>query len=93
MAGIKYIETEESYTSKCSFLDLEEMKKQSNYIGNRTKRGLFVSSNGHKINADLNGSLNIIRKVANNEVFKYTNISELVEGYAVSPVKVSIATR
>lgn len=93
LAGIKYIETEESYTSKCSFLDLEEMKKQSNYIGNRTKRGLFVSSNGHKINADLNGSLNIIRKVANNEVFKYTNISELVEGYAVSPVKVSIATR
>lgn len=93
LAGIKYIETEESYTSKCSFLDLEEMKNQPNYLGRRTNRGLFVSGDGHKINADLNGSLNIIRKVADNEIFKFTNIFELVEGYAVSPVKVSIATR
>ena len=62
--GIHYIETEESYTSKCSFLDMEDMCKHSSYKGNRTHRGLFVDSNGNNINADLNGSLNIIRKVA-----------------------------
>lgn len=88
--GIHYIETEESYTSKCSFLDMEDMRKQSVYKGNRTHRGLFVDSNGNNINADLNGSLNIIRKVAGNTYFVYQNMSDLVEGYAVSPLKVTI---
>lgn len=89
-AGIHYIETEESYTSKCSFLDMEDMRKQSVYKGNRTHRGLFIDSNGDEINADLNGSLNIIRKVAGNAYFVYQNMSDLVEGYAVSPLKVTI---
>src|SRR5690606_13566345 len=81
-AGIHYIETEESYTSKCSFLDMEDMHKQSVYKGQRTHRGLFVDSNSNEINADLNGSLNIIRKVAGNVYFVYQNVSDLVEGYA-----------
>jgi len=53
LAGIKVTVTEESYTSKCSFLDLEPIKKQANYVGKRVKRGLFRASNGRKYNADL----------------------------------------
>lgn len=61
--GINVIINEESYTSKCSFLDDEEICKHDNYLGRRIKRGLFKTSNGIFINADLNGSLNILKKV------------------------------
>ena len=63
LEGIKVILTEESYTSKCSFLDSESLRKHSNYKGKRIKRGLFKASENKLINADLNGSLNILRKV------------------------------
>ena len=62
LQGIRFITTEESYTSKCSFLDLEEIVKQKEYVGKRVKRGLFQSKEGVQINADVNGSLNIGRK-------------------------------
>lgn len=62
LRGIKFITTEESYTSKCSFLDEESICKHSNYKGKRLKRGLFETSSGVLINADVNGSLNIGRK-------------------------------
>ena len=52
----------EEYTSKCSFLDNEEIGKHDVYIGKRKYRGLFVSSTGKTINADVNGSYNILRK-------------------------------
>lgn len=61
--GINVILTEESYTSKCSFLDKEPIEKHENYLGKRIKRGLFKSAKGKLINADLNGSLNILKKV------------------------------
>ena len=61
--GINVILTEESYTSKCSFLDNEPIEKHENYLGKRIKRGLFKSAEGKLINADLNGSLNILKKV------------------------------
>jgi len=60
--GINVIKHEESYTSKCSFLDLEDIKKHEKYLGVRVKRGLFKSSTGRTINSDVNGSLNILRK-------------------------------
>nr|DAT58718.1 MAG TPA: endonuclease [Bacteriophage sp.] len=63
LEGINIILTEESYTSKCSFLDNETIEKHENYLGKRIKRGLFKSSKGKLINADLNGSLNILKKV------------------------------
>jgi putative transposase len=61
--GIQVIQTEEAYTSKCSFLDEEELRKHPEYLGRRVKRGLFRASAGRKINADLNSSYNIIQKV------------------------------
>lgn len=60
--GIRFIVTEESHTSKCSFLDLESIEHHDDYVGRRVKRGLFKSANGTQINADINGSLNIGRK-------------------------------
>ncbi|NEN93243.1 MAG: IS200/IS605 family element transposase accessory protein TnpB [Okeania sp. SIO3H1] len=62
LAGIKVIETEESYTSKTSAVDLEQPIKHETYRGKRVKRGLFRSGTGIVINADVNGSLQIIRK-------------------------------
>lgn len=60
--GISFKTQEESYTSKCSFLDNEEVCKHDSYLGKRVKRGLFKSSKGIEINADINGALNILTK-------------------------------
>jgi len=64
LEGIALHVTEENYTSKCSFLDCESVEKHDTYMGRRVKRGLFVTNGGKYINADVNGALNIIRKVA-----------------------------
>ena len=63
LAGISYIEHEESYTSKCDALSMEDICKHDSYLGKRVKRGLFKSAVGKVINADVNGALNIGRKV------------------------------
>ncbi|MCH4886873.1 IS200/IS605 family element transposase accessory protein TnpB [Acidaminobacter sp. JC074] len=69
-AGIKLIVTEESYTSKASFLDGDELpvydennKKTYKFSGKRIKRGLYRTKTGIIINADVNAAFNIIRKV------------------------------
>ncbi len=79
LVGIKVVLTEESHTSKCSFLDMEPICHQEKYAGKRIKRGLFRSSMGKLINADLNGAYNIIRKVAPGA------FSQGVEGAVVHP--------
>lgn len=72
LQGIQVIVTEESYTSKCSFLDNEPLQKHEYYQGKRIKRGLFKSATAKLINADVNGALNILRKVIGN--FKFDPI-------------------
>lgn len=62
LVGIQVLLTEESHTSKCSFLDLEPVGHQEQYLGKRVKRGLFVSAQGRVMHADVNGSYNILRK-------------------------------
>jgi putative transposase len=62
LVGIDVKVVTEEYTSKCSFLDNEEIGKHDIYLGKRVKRGLFKSSTGKTINADVNGSYNILRK-------------------------------
>lgn len=69
--GIEVIVREESYTSKCSFIDDEEICKHDTYKGKRIKRGLFRSYDGRLINADLNGALNILRKEIPNVFNEY----------------------
>ena len=53
---------EESYTSKCDHLVKETMEHHENYLGKRIKRGLFKSSTGKELNADINGAIGILRK-------------------------------
>ena len=67
--GIEFKLQEESYTSKASFFDGDEIpiydkENQQEYIfsGKRIKRGLYQTSTGKLINADCNGALNILRK-------------------------------
>ena len=67
--GITVTRTEESYTSKASFLDNDEIPvykagdhQKYSFSGKRTKRGLYRSAEGVLINADLNGAANILRK-------------------------------
>jgi putative transposase len=62
LVGIQTVLVEESHTSKCSFLDLELVGHHDRYVGKRVKRGLFRSASGQMINADVNGSYNIMRR-------------------------------
>ena len=67
--GITYVEQEESYTSKASFWDKDNIPvynndnpKEYEFSGNRVHRGLYEMANGKTFNADINGALNIMRK-------------------------------
>jgi putative transposase len=68
--GIRFVETEESYSSKASFVDFDELptfgEKPEGWqaSGKRVKRGLYRTLQGWLINADCNGAANIGRKVA-----------------------------
>lgn len=68
--GIKLVITEESYTSKASYLDGDSLPKYGakpdgwKASGRRAQRGLYKSKNGSLVNADLNGAANIMSKVA-----------------------------
>jgi len=85
--GIKVIIIEESYTSKVDHFALESLDHHDVYLGKRIKRGLFQSSIGKLLNADVNGALGIFRKVAGDVCFK-----ELISrGQALSPVRFSIS--
>ncbi len=62
--GINFIEVDEAYTSKVDALALEPLEKKEECWGRRVCRGLYQSSTGVLVNADVNGALNILRKVA-----------------------------
>lgn len=78
--------TEESYTSKCDNLALEPLYKHETYVGKRIKRGLFQSSVGKLINADVNGALGIGRKVFGDSFVKTISNS----GNVFLPYKINI---
>lgn len=91
--GMQYIEQEESYTSKSSFFDLDEIPVYNpahpytnEFSGKRIKRGLYRSANGRTINADVNGACNILRKSKQNFDFE-----ELCKGLLDSPLRIRIA--
>lgn len=68
------IKNEESFTSKCDSLNLENISKHEIYDGQRIFRGLFLSKTGKTINADLNAAINIMRKKINLTEIKGLNI-------------------
>ena len=81
--GIEVLEQEESYTSKASALDFDKLpvynrkSANTNFSGRRNKRGLYKTKDGILINADLNGSLNIMRKTFPNIDFETKNLRYL----------------
>ena len=79
------VNNEESYSSGTSFLDNEEPVKANYNKARRVYRGLFVSNNGIKINADVNGSLQIMKKVFPNA------FADGIEGVVLHPIRVSVA--
>lgn len=87
LEGINVSIVEESYTSKCSFLDNKKPVKHDSYKGNRSKRGLFRTGSGAIINADINGAFNIIRK--SKESFDVTTLPE-GRGFWWNPVRISV---
>ena len=84
-AGINVILTEESYTSGTSFLDNEDPVEANYNKARRIHRGLFVSNNDIKINADVNGAYQIMKKAFPNAY------ADGIEGAALHPVRVSVA--
>ncbi|MDD2505494.1 MAG: transposase, partial [Bacilli bacterium] len=93
LEGIEVHLQEESYTSKCSYFDSESINKHKTYKGNRTNRGLFITSNGIKINADVNGSLNIHKKFISKAVNDVHIKFEPVDiGLVMNPIKINLRT-
>ena len=92
--GIEVVEQEESYTSKSSFLDNDPIPTYPNptktsFSGKRICRGLYKGKN-KTINADVNGSLNILKKyLITKEAWNETIFSDLVEAYS-TPRKVTV---
>ena len=82
--GIKVVITEESYTSGTSFIDGELPIKENYDKTRRIHRGLFKSKTGKLINADVNGSYQIIKKVFPNA------FSHGIEDYGFNPIRVNL---
>jgi putative transposase len=91
--GIQFVETEESYTSKSSFLDGDILpsygEKPNGWkaSGKRTERGTYVTSKGEIINSDCNGAANIFRKV---ETQLGINLAKVCRGILTIPTRIFI---
>ena len=83
--GIRFIENEEAYTSGTSFLDNEDPVKENYNKERRVHRGLFIADCGKKINADVNGAYQILKKVIP-EAF-----SKGIEGAGSHPTIINLA--
>ena len=91
--SIQFVETEESYTSKSSFLDDDELPKygekpnQWKPSGKRVKRGLYRTANFSCVNADANGAANILRKVKGK---LRLDLSGLIRGILTMPIRIKL---
>lgn len=95
LKDIKVVIQEESYTSKASFFDNDKIptyrkNKQVKYkfSGKRKNRGLYITASGLKVNADINGSLNILRKYlkCNSDAI----LQPADKGFVVNPIRIKI---
>lgn len=91
--GIQFEETEESYTSKASFIDNDVLPKfgekpeQWQPSGKRVSRGLYRTVQNWRINADCNGAANILKKVA---AKLGLNLSRVSRGVLTAPIKLRL---
>ena len=91
LRGIAVITQEESYTSKASFLDNDDIPvygevDNPKFSGRRIKRGLYRSSKGQLINADVNGSYNILKKGLVNNHLSFNVDNPLIQPLVVKGI-------
>jgi putative transposase len=97
--GIQVIVNEESYTSKASFLDMDDIptygKANNNvFSGKRVKRGMYKSRSGKLINADINGSYNILRKALPNAFGNgIEDMNMVISSLVVHPVRIVVPSK
>ena len=91
--GIEYLEQEESYTSKASFYDRDEIPlynadnpTKHKFSGRRIKRGLYKTKDQHLISSDINGSANILVKCMHR--FPWERVSS---GFLANPLRINIS--
>jgi IS605 OrfB family transposase len=91
LVGIQVMVSEESYTSQASFLDGDPLPVYAPahptpiFSGRRVKRGLYCASDGRRLNADVNGAYNILRKVVPDA------FGNGIAGVVVHPVRMTLA--
>jgi len=90
LKGIKVCTHEESYTSKVDHWAFEKMRHHETYLGKRSKRGLFKSSTGFIINADINGAVGILRKVIGDDFINLLDRGCIAQPLKVNPLKMSV---
>jgi len=89
LVGINVVTKNESHTSKCDAFALEKICHHEKYLGRRVKRGLFRSSTGKFVNADIQGALNTMRNVIGDGFMRnLINKSDVL-----SPVRVEILAK
>ncbi len=91
--GIEYREQEESYTSKASFYDQDEIPtynadnpSQKKFSGRRIKRGLYRTKDKHLVSSDINGSANILAKGMHR--LSWERVSR---GFLANPLRITIS--
>ncbi len=90
--GLKYVEQEESYTSKASFFDGDAIPvwngthQEVTFNGKRLKRGLYRTKDGLALNADVNGAANILRKSNH----RLTSGERVARGLLANPLRVKL---
>src|SRR5262249_54387526 len=92
LVGIQVKITEESSTSKASFLDADPLPVYGAtdipaFSGKRVKRGLYRAATGRRVNADVNGAYNTIRKVLPH------SFGQGIAGTAVCPLRMPVRTK
>ena len=91
--GIDIVCNEEAYTSKASFFDGDDIPKHDKehptpeFSGKRKKRGLYETSKKMLLNADINGSLNIGRKVIGDGLISIADRSVAATPVTINPLK------
>ncbi len=92
-SGIEYREQEESYTSKASFYDQDEIPtynadnpSQQKFSGTRINRGLYRTKDKHLVSSDINGSANILAKTMHR--LSWERVSS---GFLANPLRITIS--
>ena len=92
-SGIEYLEQEESYSSKASFFDRDEIPvynadnpSKQKFSGRRIKRGLYRTKNKHLVSSDINGAGNILVKSKHRFSFE-----RVCSGFLANPLRIYIS--